>query len=219
MSNVLNEKMKSAEVADKLGIETVTLRKYCLVLESYGYIIERNGKNREFTTKDFEVLAQMKYLIETVGLDREQSAKIIITKINSDGNDIVNNPPSTNVTVEKPYNINVLEKMERYEEQQNDIHRNVLQLTEMMKALQEQSAAQEKKMILEQRQAALDIQITIRRVEYKLREEAEELWNQKTEEERFQRIGLFRKKIERLEQKEQFIKKYIAENLEQRIND
>lgn len=111
------------------------------------------------------------------------------------------NLPSANVTVENPYEIDVLKKIEQYEEQQNDIHRNVLYLTEMMKALQEQSAAQEKKIIVEQRQAALNIQITIRRVEYKLREEAEDLWNQKSEEERFQRIGLFRGKIERLEKK------------------
>jgi DNA-binding transcriptional MerR regulator len=219
MSNVLNEKMKSAEIADKLGIETVTLRKYCLVLESNGYMVQRNGKNREFTSDDLEVLAQMKYLIEKIGMDREQAAKIIVTKIKSDENDVKSNLPSTNVTAENPYEIDVLEKIERYEEQQNDIHRNVLHLTELMKALQEQSVAQEKKMIVEQKQAALNIQITLRRLEYKLREEAEDLWNQKSEEERFQRIGFLRRKIERLEEKERFIKKYIAENLEERINE
>lgn len=74
-------------------------------------------------------------------------------------------------------------------------------------------------MIVEQRQAALNIQITLRRLEYKLREEAEDLWNQKSKEERFQRIGFLRRKIERFEEKERFIKRYIAENLEERIKE
>jgi hypothetical protein len=103
-------------------------------------------KIENFTSDDLEVLAQMKYLIEkNRDGQRTGTAKIIVAKIKSNENDTENSLPSTSVTVEKPSNINVLDIIERYEEQQNDMHRNVLQLTEMMKAFQEQSAAQEKR--------------------------------------------------------------------------
>jgi len=53
MDNVIETSMKTSEIASRLGLETVTIRKYCLELEKRGFVFQRNdGKNRDFTSED-----------------------------------------------------------------------------------------------------------------------------------------------------------------------
>ncbi|WP_432356053.1 hypothetical protein [Sporosarcina sp. A2] len=53
--------MKTTEIAIRLGVETVTIRKYCLELEKRRYIFQRNdGKNRNFRSEALHTLSQMK---------------------------------------------------------------------------------------------------------------------------------------------------------------
>ena len=64
MDNVTEASIKISEMTSQLVLETVTIRKYCLELEKHGFLFQRNdGKNKDFISKDFYVLFQMKHLI------------------------------------------------------------------------------------------------------------------------------------------------------------
>lgn len=54
--------MKPSEIAKRLGLETVTVRKYFIELDKHGCVFQRNdGKNRNFTSEDLYALSQMKH--------------------------------------------------------------------------------------------------------------------------------------------------------------
>lgn len=58
MDNVIETSMKTSEVASRLGLGTVTIRKFCLELEKHGYVFQRNDeKNRDFTSQDLNALS------------------------------------------------------------------------------------------------------------------------------------------------------------------
>lgn len=60
MDNVIEASMKTSDIASRLGLETVTIRKYCLKLEKRGFVFQRNdGKNRDFTSEDLHALSQL----------------------------------------------------------------------------------------------------------------------------------------------------------------
>ncbi len=49
MNNVIEASMKTSEIASRLGLETVTIRKSCLELKKLGFIFKRNdGKRQKF---------------------------------------------------------------------------------------------------------------------------------------------------------------------------
>lgn len=72
---------------------------------------------------------------------------------------------------------------------------------------------------IEDREARLNEKILERRIESKLEEEAEELWNQKPEGERFEKKLLGLVKMEREGERNRFIRKYIRDNFETRLRD
>ncbi|WP_240377198.1 MerR family transcriptional regulator [Bacillus piscicola] len=69
---------------------------------------------------------------------------------------------------------------------------------------------------IQKRQEKVNEILTRRKVERKLEQEALELWNQKPEEERLIRTGLFRKE-ENVEKKQEFIKKHIDNHFESEL--
>lgn len=79
MDNVIKMSMKTSEIASRLGLEIVTIRKYCLELEKCGFIFQRNdGKNRDFTSEDLNALSQMKHLIEVAKMSRIAAANVVV---------------------------------------------------------------------------------------------------------------------------------------------
>jgi len=51
--NDMERRYTTKDIADMLGVEAVTIRKYALALEKAGYIVDRiNGKNRAYSERD-----------------------------------------------------------------------------------------------------------------------------------------------------------------------
>lgn len=58
--NLINEYIYSTkEVAEKIGIKDVTVRKYSQALEKHGYQIFKDGNDRKFYERDIEVLKRL----------------------------------------------------------------------------------------------------------------------------------------------------------------
>lgn len=128
MDNVTEASIKTSEIASRLGLEAVTVRKYCLELEKHRFLFQRNdGKNKDFTSGDFYVLFQVKHLIAVANV-------VVAGHVTSD--DTRNEPPSVSVTVVKPDGIWDLEHERRYLDQQDDLMRNV-QIVVSMKEMKE----------------------------------------------------------------------------------
>jgi len=69
---------------------------------------------------------------------------------------------------------------------------------------------------LQARQERLNSILTTNKITRQLEDEARELWSKKPEEERTKKIGLF-KRIEDVEAKQEFIRKYVAEHFDERL--
>ena len=72
------------EVAEMLKIATPTVRKYCNLMESNGYVFLRNAYNqRAFLQRDIIVLKKIQELIKQKDISVEQAIKTIVSDIPS----------------------------------------------------------------------------------------------------------------------------------------
>ncbi|NGY87957.1 hypothetical protein F6Y05_33510 (plasmid) [Bacillus megaterium] len=72
------------EVAEILKIATPTVRKYCNLMESNGYVFLRNAYNqRAFLQRDIIVLKKIQELIKQKDISVEQAIKTIVSDIPS----------------------------------------------------------------------------------------------------------------------------------------
>lgn len=223
MDNVIETPMKTGEIASRLGLETVTIRKYCLELEKRGFVFQRNdGKNRDFTSEDLNALSQMKHLIEIARMSRDAAANVVVAghrTSSSTGNE----PPSVSVSLVKTDKIRVSDEMQRYSEQQDDLIRNVqnvnnvvISMKEMMAGFQQQLATvtKENHALKEARRSQYTTDfLTVHRLKINLREEAEALWQLEPEEKRLIKRW-FRKSEENHMEKDRFIRDFVEVNLE-----
>ena len=147
MDNVIEASMKTSDIASRLGLETVTIRKYCLELEKRGFVFQRNdGKNRDFTSEDLNALSQMKHLIEVAKMSRVAAANVVVAG-HGTSVDTENEPPSISVSFVKTDKIKEMDGIQRYLDQQDDLIRNVqnvnnvvISMKEMMAGFQQQLA-------------------------------------------------------------------------------
>lgn len=223
MDNVIETNMKTGEIASRLGLETVTIRKYCLELEKRGFIFHRNdGKNRDFTSEDLNALSQMKHLIEVARMSRDAAANVVVAGHRT-SNGTGNEPPSVSVSLVKTDETRVLDEIQRYSEQQDDLIRNVqnvnnvvISMKEMMAGFQQQLATvtKENHALKEasRSQYTTDF-LTVHRLKINLREEAEALWQLEPEEKRLIKRW-FRKSEENHMEKDRFIRDFVEVNLE-----
>lgn len=218
--------MKTSEIASRLGLETVTIRKYCLELEKRGFVFQRNdGKNRDFTSEDLNALSQMKHLIEVAKMNRVAAANVVVAGYGT-SDATGNEPPSVSVSLVKANETRDLSEVQRYLRQQDDLIRNVqnvnnavISMKEMMVGFQQQLAT-----VTEENQALKEVKrsqyttefLTVHRLKIKLREEAEELWQLEPEEKRLIKRW-FRKSEENQMEKEQFIRNFVDTNLEKSL--
>jgi len=226
MDNVIETSMKTSEIASRLGLETVTIRKYCLELEKRGFVFQRNdGKNRDFTSEDLNALSQMKHLIEVAKMSRIAAANVVVAGHGtSDGTG--NEPSSVSVSSVKTDGTRDLDEVQRYLDQQDDLIRNVqnvnnavISMKEMMAGFQQQLAT-----VTEENHALKDANrsqyttefLTVHRLKTKLKEEAEVLWQQEPEEKRLIKRW-FRKSKENYMEKDRFIHSFIDANLEKSL--
>lgn len=145
MHNVTND-FTPKDTAQMLGLNSETLRKYALALESSGYLFSKtDGGHRKYYQQDVTALTQFKTLLNQNGMTIELAAQIIATKHSA--------PPQTVTTaVTVPQNY----ELERFDERYKDIMAKmelIEQLPVLMKKLQEaEQRDQEKARILEELQ-------------------------------------------------------------------
>lgn len=196
-----NAELSSEELAEMLNVAESTLRKYALQLEKVGYSfkkdVSKKRHSRVFTEKDFETFTRFIEYKEA-GFSLEKAAYLAANVEAKDAD-------KSELTLASAF------------EHRNEaaLLRNEKVMSEAMStitSLQKQIHDKEEESKQHQRAAALDAQITLRRVEMRLRAEAKQKWQEKDESERFKRV-LFRK-IERTEEKKEFIEHYIHEHLE-----
>ena len=223
MDNVIEASMKTSEIASRLGLETVTIRKYCLELEKQGFVFQRtDGKNRDFTSEDLHALSQMKHLIEVAKMNRVAAATVVVAGHRS-SNDTRNEAPSVSVSMVKPDETRDLEKLQRYLDQQDDLIRNVqdvnnavISMKEMMAGFQQQLATvtKENRELKDVNRSQYTTEfLTVHRVKIKLREEAEAMWELEPDEKRFIKRW-FRKSEENHIEKDRFIRNFVDTNFE-----
>lgn len=69
---------KTKEVAEMLGVEPATIRKYVRELESNGYLFDKSeGGHRSYSEYDVAVLRQLKQMIATSGMSVGNCVRII----------------------------------------------------------------------------------------------------------------------------------------------
>ena len=116
---------KTKDIAEFLGLEAVTIRKYCGALEKYGYIVFKDGNGqRQYNDKDATVLQELKALCERSGMTVDSAAEVIATR-NLRSYDVV--APS----VLEPDNQALMRYDKRYE-----------QMTEIVKTMAERNERQ-----------------------------------------------------------------------------
>jgi hypothetical protein len=226
MDNVIETSMKTGEIASRLGLETVTIRKYCLELEKRGFVFQRNdGKNRDFTSEDLNALSQMKHLIEIARMSRDAAANVVVAGHRTSSG-TGNEPPSVSVSLVKTNETRDLDEMQRYLDQQDELIRNVqnvnnvvISMKEMMAGFQQQLATviKENHTLKEasRSQYTTDF-LTVHRLKINLREEAEALWQLEPEEKRLIKRW-FRKSEENHMEKDRFIRDFVDTNLEKAL--
>ncbi|WP_432356037.1 MerR family transcriptional regulator [Sporosarcina sp. A2] len=226
MGNVIEASMKTSEIASRLGVETVTIRKYCLELEKRGFVFQRNdGKNRDFTSEDLNALSQMKHLIEVAKMSRVAAASVVVAG-HGPSNDTENEPPSVSISLVQTERTENMDEVQRYLGRQDELIRNVqdvnnavISMKEMMEGFQQQLAT-----VTEENHALKDAKrsqyttkfLTVHRLKIKLREEAEALWQLEPEEKRLIKRW-FRKSEENQIEKDRFIRNFVDANLEKSL--
>lgn len=191
-----------AEAASLLKIKTATLRKYSLLLEMYGYEIERNSKKHRYY-RDKDIIALRNVISgSNSGVTLEESVRnVVYLEDYNDESNVINNGKET-----KHNDIKELKEMIL---KQNDLIYNLTkkldnQQTYINQKLDRRIEAPEKKG---------EGILAEHRVKNKLEEEALVFWKEKPAKERMKSAGWFRVE-EDSEKRNIFIKEYINKNFE-----
>ncbi|MCG7218224.1 MerR family transcriptional regulator [Paenibacillus mucilaginosus] len=198
--------LASRDIAEILGVEPVTVRKYALALEKAGYFFERSDSDhRLFSNKDVIALQQLKALRERSGMSVETAAIAISTR---------HKAASSGITL----SFNTNPDYSRYTERYDLLEEKIEKLTQLIASQQEITSVKAIQMPLdpwELRDIQVNIRMTERRVERQLRSEAENAWLNEPFSKRFKGIGFFRK--ENIVERDKFIMNYIDSFFESRI--
>lgn len=112
------------DLAEMLGIESVTLRKYSIALEKAGYIFMRNDSDRRlYSERDVMALQQLKALRDRNALNVENAAMAVATKHRQ-----VNGPSETVTHSDK---LPVVSVPNRYEALEDKIDAQAVQIAQM----------------------------------------------------------------------------------------
>jgi DNA-binding transcriptional MerR regulator len=199
------------DIAEMLGIEAVTVRKYAMALEKAGYIVDRSDSDRRtFSEKDAMVFQQLKALRERSGLTVEKSAEVVAAK---------HREASAGVALSdiQPKSSILMQYAEQYEV--------------LLKAHSESAAALMAKMEQYERLAMERVEMSRelgriereieRRIQRELNQEANQAWiglSLKQRKDLRLKTGTWSK--ERLENTERrFIQQYIDERYEQHLSE
>lgn len=186
------------DIADRLGVEAVTVRKYALALEKAGYNIDRSdGKNRSYNATDVMAFQYMQSIRSQTSITVEEAANLVAHK-----NNVATAADTSIVHSEGEAS------QERYD-----------QLIMMMhQLLAAQQAAPTLPSPEELRAQRLNERLIERKIERQLEREALDAWAAKPEGERMRKTGIFRKE-EDATARDRFVRDYVDEHYEERIRN
>jgi hypothetical protein len=196
----------SKEVCISIGIASSTLRTWCLKLEAEGYPFRRekqgrNGSadgNRMFFERDITALRMMKDL-----LDKKHSMDYSVEQITNKFK--VMTPSVIDADAGLVFRNPVID------ESIISVIRNSI-----LDEVKSEMAATVAAAIQDDRQRRITERITEKRIELRLEEEAQVLWSEQPDTERFRKKGWFGKE-EDADKKNRFIKNYVIEQFERRF--
>jgi DNA-binding transcriptional MerR regulator len=200
--NSATGRLASRDIAEIIGVETVTVRKYALALEKAGYLFERSDSDhRLFSDKDVIIMQHLRTLRERSGMSVETAAKAISTRHREISNSVTLSLNTYNTPDKSRYDI-LEEKIEN--------------LTRLL--ISQQAAAKTFEISFDSgglRDIHVNIRITERRIERQLRFEAENAWMNQPMSKRFRGIGFLKR--ENNTERDKFIIDYIDTHFESRM--
>jgi benzoyl-CoA reductase/2-hydroxyglutaryl-CoA dehydratase subunit BcrC/BadD/HgdB len=202
-----NEWLTVTDLSQKFGIPDATLRRY---IRQHGHHLKLRKHHKSYLValESIDVLVRIREAYaEGKGMDDVENALaaahaptfITVTEVNDDGEQVT---------------VNVAEALSSLQKTVNDQNEMIRALGQLLQNKQQVAATLSDP--AQQRLDRLNERIAERRVENKLRDEAEEIWNAKPVAERMKKVGLIRK-AEDMAARERFIRKYIDEHFETRL--
>ncbi|WP_336775373.1 MerR family transcriptional regulator [Paenibacillus sp. MMO-58] len=206
----------SKEVADLLGIEAVTVRKYSLALEKFGYNVERSdGKNRDFSERDVMALKYLQTIRARTSITVDEAAQLVANRELND----MHSESNIVRSVEDAFSGDIIKRYEtRYSELERSVEQFVTVTAAQLKQLQETYATEAIRLAEEHRLQQINDRIAERRVIRQLEREALQEWQKKPLTERMRKVGLFRKE-EDLAARELFVRDYVDERFDQQLRE
>lgn len=198
--NDMERRYTTRDLAEMLGVEAVTVRKYALALEKAGYSIDRSdGKNRSYNERDVMAFKYLQSIRARTSITVDEAAALINQKNMTDTERVTIVDHSEGEAIHRQYD-------ERYD----------LLMAKMEQILANQQAAPALSGPAELRSERLNERMTERRIERQLEREALDLWVAKPETERMKKVGLF-KKEEDTSARDRFVRDYVDEHYDDRI--
>jgi hypothetical protein len=198
------------ELAGILGIGDSTLRKWCIELEKNGYEFFKDKQgNRAFTDHDAIAMRKFKELVQTRQMTLENAANAVISTFSRINEDERTTP--------------VLHQNDRSELVLSEFRDKLLAdfRTIFQEEVRQELAAAvhlQEDRIQEDRQKRFTERMTERRIEFRLQEEALQLWAQQPHTDRYKKVGWFRKE-EDVVRRESFVRHYVNQNFEDRSKE
>lgn len=132
--------LKSKDIADILGVETVTVRKYAKALEDAGYIVQRSESgHREYTQVDATVFRELQTICEQTGMTVERSAFAAVARAARASASVAPVVVSQENQVAMQYEQQYGEVMEIMQNQQELIQRQAAELDRLHKRMDDQN--------------------------------------------------------------------------------
>lgn len=200
--NDMERRYTTRDLAEMLGVEAVTVRKYALALEKAGYSIDRSdGKNRSYSERDVMAFKYLQSIRSRTSITVDEAAALIYQKNMTDTEQVTSIGHSEVEAIQQQYD-------ERYD----------LLMAKMEQILAIQQAAPALSSPVQLRSERINERITERRIERQLERDALDLWAAKPVAERMKKVGWIRKE-ENIEARDRFVQNYIDEHYEDRIRD
>lgn len=209
------EWLSVAQLSKVLEIPETTVRRYLNNFEEY-FRSEQIGRGKKYHPSSVEILQRIAILYdssrETVEIRKILADEYAFEVLEINENETIMHPPAYDVS----------SKLDEFQQRQEKFNKELLELLfEQQKYIRElaesrDSAVQEVKRLAspeEKRLERFNQIMAEHKVKRILEKEALELWSEKPEEERFIRVGWFRKK-ENKDKRDLFIKDYIDEHFE-----
>lgn len=209
----MEEWLSVSQLSKMLEIPETTTRRYLNNFEEY-FRSEQIGRGKKYHPSSIEILQRIAMLYDS---DRET---IEIKKILAD--EYAFELEETNDTTTQPPAYDIPGKFEEFQRKQEEFNKKLLErLQEQQKYIKQladnrDASIHELKRLSspnEKRMERFEQIMTEHKVRRILEKEALKLWDEKPEEERIKKVGLFRKEEDK-DKRDLFIKDYIDEHFE-----